>query len=639
MIEPFVSEEPVKINLIFKTMTRCFIKSLAAVVVMLIISAPLPAQNVSVTASVDQARIGLNEDFALTVEISGGGSEPRLPDMNAFAALAGTSTSTSIQMVNGRFSQSVTYHYTFFARTAGKFTIGAVEVESKGQIYRSQPIEIEIMAGATSPSPQTPPGSAGRGQPAPPDLEGSLFLEANVDRRRVYQNEPVVVRYRIFTRLDIRSYGVASLPNYSGFWTEDFPMPQQPRMYNEEIEGLTYRVAEIKKTALFPQSVGKKKLEPLVLECEVQAPRRRSRDIFDQFFDDPFFSRSARQRISSRPVEIEVLPLPEEGKPANFSGAVGNFSLAASVDRTQVKANEALTLKVRASGAGNIKVLPNPQIELPADFEVYDPKVATNLSYENDQISGSKTWEYVVVPRFQGSHEMKAITLSYFDPRAKTYKTASTAPILVTVEKGAGDFASVAGGGASKEDVRLLGQDIRFISTAALPFKKINAVFYAQPLFLTILALPLAALLAAFVYQRHQEKLSTNIAYARSRRAGGMAQKQLASAKKLLQKNEEKEFYAEVQRALMGFLGNKLNIAEAGLITDEVERILNEKQVKAEVIHEYLDCLHACDFQRFAPAQSPDHLSKKIKKENRGKAMQEFYEQARRALEAMERAL
>jgi len=622
-------------------MKSSFIKFFGGVVALIIVSTSSQAQNVSVTASVDRTRVGLNEDFALIVEISGGG-EPKLPDMNAFAALVGTSSSTNIQMINGRFSQSVTYHYTFFARTAGKFTIGAVEVESKGQIYRSQPIEIEVVAGATSASPQTPPG-AGRGQVTPQgeasDLDGNLFLEAKVDRRRVYQNEPVVVRYRIFTRLDIRNYGVASLPNYSGFWTEDFPMPQQPHMYNEVIDGLTYRVAEIKKTALFPQSVGRKVLEPLVLECEVQAPRRRSRDIFDQFFDDPFFSRLARQRISSRPVEIEVLPLPEEGKPANFSGAVGNFSLTASVDRTQVKTNEAITLKVRASGAGNLKVLPNPSINLPADFEVYDPKVATNLSYENDQISGSKTWEYVVVPRFQGSHEMKPITLSYFDPRAKIYKTASTAPIIVTVEKGAGDFASVVGGGASKEDVRLLGQDIRFISTAALPFKKINAVFYAQPLFLTIMMLPLAALLAAFVYQRHQEKLSTNVAYARSRRAGGMAQRQLAAAKKLLQKNEEKGFYAEVQRALMGFLGNKLNIAEAGLITDEVERILNEKQVKAEVIREYLDCLHACDFQRFAPSQSPDHLSKKIKKENRGKAMQDFYEQARRALEAMERAL
>jgi len=599
---------------------------------------PLQAQ-VNVTATVDRTRIGLNEEFFLVVEISGGSGDPRLPDMNAFAAVTGTNTSTSVQIMNGRFSQSVTHQYTLVAQTAGKFTIGAVEVESKGQVYRGQPIEIEIVAGSTS----QPQSGTGRGQQqvpqgGTPDLEGNIYLEAKLDRSRVYQNEQVVIRYRIYTRLNISSYGISALPNYSGFWTEDFPMQQQPQTRRETINGQTYLVAEIKKTALFPQSVGKRKLEPLVIECEVQMPRRRSRDIFDQFFDDPFLSRTTRQRLSSRPVEIEVLPLPEEGRPANFSGAVGNFTLTASVDKTQVKANEAIAIKVRASGAGNIKVLPAPQIDLPADFEVYDPKVAENVAHDNEQISGSKTWEYVMVPRFAGSHEIKPITLSYFDPRAKAYKTASVAPITLTVEKGAGDFSPVLGG-VSKEDVRLLGQDIRFISTAALPFKKVDENFHTGSLFFTLLALPVFALLGALVYQRHQEKLSTNVAYARSRKAGGMAQKQLATARKFLQKNDEKNFYAEIQRALLGFLGNKLNIAEAGLIIDDVERMLTEKNVAPESIREYLNCLQTCDFVRFAPAASPDFLSKKIKKENRGKAMQEFYDQARHALEAMEKAL
>jgi hypothetical protein len=417
------------------------------------------------------------------------------------------------------------------------------------------------------------------------------------------------------------------MPGFGGFWTEDFPLPQTPQITQEVVNGQKYLVAEVKKTALFPQSVGKKKLDPLVLDCEVQLPRRRPRDIFDSFFEDPFRANVTRQKISSRPVEIDVLPLPEDGKPANFSGAVGKFSISASVDRTQAKTNEAITLKVKINGAGNLKVLPQPQIDLPADFEIYDPKVTENIDHNNDQISGSKTWEFVMVPRFQGNHEIKPVTLSYFDPRAKAYSTASTAAIPLTIERGAGDFTAVVGGGVSKEDVRLLGQDIRFIAKAALPFRDVNAVIYSHPLFLIAMFAPVAALLLALVYQRHQEKLSSNIAYARGRRAGGMAQKQLAAARKLLQKNDEKGFYAEVQRALSGFLGNKLNVAEAGLITDEVERILAEKKVGAETIRQYLDCLHACDFQRFAPASS------------NGKAMQEFYEQARRAIEAMEKAL
>jgi hypothetical protein len=257
---------------------------------------------------------------------------------------------------------------------------------------------------------------------------------------------------------------------------------------------------------------------------------------------------------------------------------------------------------------------------------VYEPKVAENIDHGNDRISGSKTWEYVIVPRFPGNREIKPITLSYFDPRLKTYRTASTAAIPLIVEKGAADYA-MAGGGVSKEDVRLLGKDIRFIAKAALPLRDIGATLYTQPLFLAALAAPLVALLVALVYRRHQEKLSTNVAYARSRKASRMAQKQLHAAKQRLQKNDEKGFYAEVQRALMGFLGNKLNVAEAGLITDEVEHMLSEKQVQPEIIRAYIDCLHTCDFQRFAPAQS------------NGKAMQDFYKRAQRAIEQIEKAL
>ncbi|MGH7600166.1 MAG: BatD family protein [bacterium] len=610
-------------------MKSFMIKWLSFLTTLFIGAIPLQAQNVSITASVDKTHIGLNEDFTLIVEVSGDAAEPKLPDMNTFAALAGTSSSQNIQIINGRMSSSRTYQYTFFARAAGKFTINAVEVEVKGQVYKSQPIEIEIASSSSGgAAPQTPPGGRGQpGEPPPPNLEGNLYLDAKVDRSRVFQNEPVVIRYKIYTRLNISSYGISSAPNFGGFWVEEFPAPQQPRTYRETIEGQTYLVAEIKKTALFPQTVGKKNLEPLVIECEVQLPRRRSRDIFDDFFNDPFLARTSRQKISSRPIEIEVLPLPEEGKPANFSGAVGNFSLTTSVDRAQVKTNEAITLKVSARGVGNIKVLPQPQIDLPADFEVYDPKVSDKIDYSNDQISGSKTWEFVIVPRFQGSHEIKPVALSYFDPRAKTYRVASTVPIALTVEKGAGDYAAPSGSGVSKEDVRLLGQDIRFIAKATLPFRPLQKVPYARPWFLLAAAAPVLALFLAFFYERHREKLSTNIAYARSRKAGSLAQKQLAAAKKLLQKNDEKSFYAEVQRALMGFLGNKLNVAEAGFITDSVERMLAEKRVNAETIHQYLDCLHTCDFQRFAPAQS------------NGKVMNEFYEQARRAIEAMEKAL
>lgn len=583
---------------------------------------------VTVTATIDRTQIGLNEDFTLSVEVSGSNAgKPQLPEMENFAQLAGTSSSQSIQIINGRMSSSHTYHYTFIAIAAGKFEIGPVEVEAGGQVYRSQPIRVEIAQGAAA-----QPSAPGAG-PAPqtdPNVkaESSIFLRAEVDRKQVYQNQPVIVTFKIYTARNIRNYGNAKIPSFTGFWVEDYPMPRQPRTYQQVINGQRFLVAEVKRTALFPQSAGKNTIESMSLECEVQAQsRRRSRDLFDNFFDDPFFAPMERVAIASRPVEIEVLPLPAAGKPANFSGVVGDYSITASVDRATAKANEAITLKVRIAGQGNIKTLPPPQLDLPSDFEVYDPKVSQQVDTEDAQISGSKSWEYVLVPRYAGTHEIKPIELHYFNPRAKQYAVARTKPIALTIEPGSAEYANAAFGGASKEDVKLLGQDIRFIAIGALPFQQMGARNYTSAWFLTLFALPVLGFIGAWFWQRHQAKLTTNVAYARSRKATRAAQKQLHTAKKLLQANDSKGFYAEVQRALMGFLGNKLNVAEAGLVTDDIAQLLQGKNVAPELISNYLACLHTCDFQRFAPATA------------NGGEMQQFYDKARGVIEELEDAL
>jgi hypothetical protein len=525
------------------------------------------AQSIMVT--VDRARIGLNEDFTLSVEISGrNAGEPKLPDMSNFAAQVSRASSQNIQFVNGRMSASTTISYVLIAQAAGTFEIGSVEVEIDGQVQRSQPIRIEIVASSAGAAPPV----SGQ-QPAPaqtdPGLQGednALFLRAEVDRRTVYQNEPVIVAYKIYTLRSISGYSVAKLPNFAGFWVENFDLPPRPRTYNQVINGQRYLVAEIKRSAIFPQSPGKQVLEPMALECEVQVPRTRgrSRDPFESFFDDPFFSRTARIAISSKPVPIEVLPLPTAGRPASFNGAIGNYTLKATLDRTTVNTNEAVTLRITASGQGNIKTLTLPGLEWPADFEVYDPKISENVERGGNQISGSKTWEYVIVPRFAGTHEIKPVELSFFDARTKQYRTATTAPIVLTIEQGAAQLTT-ATGGVSKQDVRLLGQDIRFIAISDVPFDKIGAHQYTQPWFVALLVLPVIGLAGAYWYQQQQEKLTTNVAYARSRKATKTALKHLHTAKKLLGDGDGKPFYAEVQKAMTGFLGNKLNVAEARL--------------------------------------------------------------------------
>lgn len=598
----------------------------------LTLAASLLAQDVTVVATVDRMQIGLGEDFTLSVEISGrGASEPKLPDLSQFAQLVNTNTSQSFQFINGRMSSSTTLNYTYIAQAAGTFEIGAVEVEANGQIVRSQPIRIEIGQASSGAQPQgAQPGatpSQPRTDPALQSSEAGVFLKAELDRSRVYQNEPVVISYKIYTQRTISSYSLSKLPNFAGFWVENFDMPRQPPTRQEVINGQRYLVAEIKRTAVFPQSAGTLTLEPMVIDCEVQMPaqRRRSRDIFESFFDDPFFARTARVEVAAKAVSIEVLPLPAN-KPAGFEGAVGNYTLKASVDRTEAKTNEAITLKVTVNGQGNIKTLSAPKLTLPRDFEVYDPKVVEDVNRANNQISGGKTWEYVMVPRFAGAFEISGVQLPYFDPKAKEYRVASAAPIALRIAQGAGEVA-LASGGMTKSDVKLIGQDIRFIALAQMPFDEIGQSNYTQPWFAALLALPLFGLVGAFLYQRHQQKLSSNVAYARGRKATRVANKQLQSAKKFLQSNDGKPFYAEVQRALMGFLGNKLNVAEAGLVTDDIQKLLEAKKVAPEVVSAYITCLHICDFQRFAPSQA------------NGAEMKQFYDQAQNAIAQMEEAL
>lgn len=606
------------------------IRHITIVFVFLLCLCPAAAFAQGISATVDQTRILLHEAFTLSVEISGrNAGEPKLPDLSGFASLAGRSSSQNIQFVNGRMSASTTINYTFFAQAVGSFEIGPVEVEIDGQVQRTQPIRIEIVSSAGA----APPASGGQQAPAQsdpvlPGEDSALFLRAELDRRTVYQNEPVIVTYKIYTLRNINGYNVSKLPNFAGFWVENFDLPARPKTYQQVINGQRYLVAEIRRSAIFPQSPGRQVLEPMALECEVQMPRSRgrARDPFESLFDDPFFARTARVTISSKPVDIEVLPLPAAGRPEDFNGAVGNFTLRAVVDRTTLNTNEAVTLKITASGQGNIKTLALPRLALPSEFEVYDPKVSENVERGGNQISGSKTWEYVMVPRFAGRHEIKALALSFFDPRAKQYRTAATAPIMLNVEQGAGQLASVTGG-MSKQDVRLLGQDIRFIAISQAPFEKIGTHNYTQPWFIALFALPLAGLAGVMLYQKQQEKLATNVAYARSRKANKTAHKHLQAAKKLLGSGDGKSFYAEVQKAMMGFLGNKLNVAEAKLVTEDIEQLLQSKNVPPQTIADYLSCLHTCDFQRFAPTQA------------NGVEMRQFYERAEKAVAALEDAL
>jgi len=588
--------------------------------------------DIEIKTSVDRTKVGLNQNFKISVDVSGDKADnagnPQMPDISSFAAYMGSSgISQNIQIINGRMSVSKSHSFTYRAISLGKFTIPGASIKFKGKEYRSKPIQISVVKASTQ-QPQTQPRrtqTPTTNQQTSQVDENSLYLRAKASKRQVYVNEPVILTYKIYTRVSVTQYGIIKLPNTTGFWVEEYDIGNQPQTHEEVINGQKFIVAEIKRMALFPTDAGKKKIGAMEIECNVRVQTRR-RSIFDSFFDDPFFGRSVRKLVSSNPVTINVLPLPAENKPSNYSGLVGNFNVTSYVDKKKVKTNEAISLKIEISGSGNIKMIPNPKVELPTDFEQYSPKISEKISRNHRGITGSKTFEYVLVPRYPGAQKIKPIEFSYFDVKAKSYKTIRTKEILVNVEKSGDQFVKVTSG-HSKEDVKYLGQDIRFIQQGIPNFKKIGSQFYKSFYFLLILILPLIVVAVSYGYRRHLDKLSGNIAYARSRKANQMAMKQLSKAKKYLSPDTQKQFYAEVSNSLMGFLGDKLNIPSAGIITDEVEDLMKDKNVKDEVIKQYLLCLKMCDYQRFAPSDA------------QLEEMKMFFDEAKQAIVALEKVI
>jgi len=588
---------------------------------------------IQLQATIDRAQVGLNQIFTITLEATGSDAgsvslQPEFPaSLDQFSKFLGRGgESSNIQLINGRMSVSKSIQLNFMATTVGKHTIEPIKVQAGGETYQTQSFQIEIVDNPNPPA--STPGRVNEPIQAEDSIEGNLLLKVIASKRTVYQNEPVIVSYKIYTRVNVSSYSLEKMPSTTGFWLEEFELPQQPRLTNEIIDGRKYAVAEIKKMALFPTEVGKMDIEPLVLACDVRIQsRRRSRDLFDSFFDDPFFSRTQRYQIASPRLSIEVLPLPAENKPRNFSGAVGKFDISATLDKQEVETNESIKLKVKMSGVGNIKILPNPNVKIPDDFEQYGPTSSENISRNENQISGTKTFDYVLIPRSAGEKKIESTEFSFFDISTKTYKTLRTTEFTIKVNKGQKDITHSQGTGFTREEIRILGQDIRYIQQTVPHFAKIGHFYYQTFPFYFLVITPLFLLAGALFYRRRQDKFSEDLGYARARRANKEAGARLNRARKLLSEAHAKEFYAEVSRGLLSFVANKFNLDEAGIMTSQVEKLLTDRKIKPELIKEYLACLQICDYQRFAPIQTSVAEMKK------------FYDQSRSAMANLQKAL
>ena len=556
------------------------------------------AQDVGVRAYLSAPQVGVGQQFVLNVEVSGTqqlDGDPVLPAMEGFARYLGAGTSTSMQIVNGRTTVSLTHQYRFLATQEGTFEIGAVRVPAGDRVLETEPVSLVV---SDAPQPGTGAAPGAEGGPADAVAPDDLFVETTVSKTRAFENEPVTVEYRIMTLVNVESYSITDLPLATGFLTEELEQPESPRVEHVTRNGRQYVSAVVRRTVLFPTGPGTKTLDPLGLEAQVRT-RNRSFDPFGDIFGrSGLLDRRVPVAVASRPVEIEVLPLPPSGRPASFRGHVGGLAVSTSVDRSTVQANEAVTFRVAMEGTGNLRSLSPPEIDFPAELEVFPPEASTRVSPGGGSLEGARTFDYVLVPRVPGRMTLPLVEVSSFDTNAQAYRTSRAGPIELAVE---GGDAVAEGAGAVPSAVSSVREEIRFIHMGEVRFAPVGRRLVAAPGFWVALLLPVAAVAGAGAYRRHRDRLEGDVAYARTRRAGRMAKKRLAKAKELAS-GDPREFHAEVAGALQGFLADKMNVSAASLVRDEVGRVAAARGVSAKTLERLFECLDHCDRQRFAPA-------------------------------------
>jgi hypothetical protein len=420
----------------------------------------------------------------------------------------------------------------------------------------------------------------------------------------------VTATYKIYTRVNVVNYNITKAPAFTGFWNEDLELAKQIQLSSEVVNGKQYRVGVLKKVALFAQRSGTLEIDPMEVECLVQVQgRRRSNDIFDQFFNDPFFGgvSNVSHRVRSEPVKVTVNPLPGD-VPQGFTGAVGKFSMDAWIDKPQTRTNEAVTLRLKIKGKGNLKLLEAPIIALPPDIEHYDPKISDNIAREADQLAGSRTFEYLLIPRYPGKQKIPSFPFTYFDTEKKNFVTLRSPDFLLSVEKGS-DVASGSVSGLAKEDVKLLGEDIRFIRSEPVIFRKPGDSLFGSAVFYLLSVSPLLSFAGVFVIARRRRRLRGDVALLRTRKARKAAQRRLTQAKHLLGQKKKEEFYAEISKALWGYAGDKLGLPPAELSIDTVRSTLTSRGIPEELAGKFSSSIEHCEFARFAPASDAHDMA------------------------------
>lgn len=579
----------------------------------------LLAQDISFTAQAPK-QVYLGQRFQLTFTINAEGSNFMSPEITNFDILNGpmVSSGQNIMNINGKLEYSSSMSYTFIleANKAGTFTIPQALISVKGKRYMSNSLTVTVLNQNQRPAQQAPNNNHSQAKPQAPlkdDIGNDVFLKAVVDKTNPYQGELVVVTFKLYTptnRLQIDA--PEKIPSYPGFWAQDLlkDATQYPQ-YTETYNGKKYIVAELRKAALYPQKSGVLTIDPLVQDVIYQVKTKTRNPLADDpfFGNDPFFKnlmddsffgsdyQNVKKTLRSNPITINVKPLPAGNRPLDFSGAVGQFSMKADVDRNVVNTNDGITLRVSVTGTGNLNLIEKPAINFPPDFEVYEPKIIDNFSNKGGT-SGTRTFEYLIIPRAAGNFAIDPIQFAYFSPVRRDYTMLSSGRFKLKVNKGSGSSAEAAAQG----DVKYLGNDIRYLMEPPLNIHAAGNRLYGKTIYWFLLILPVLGFVGFVLLHQRNMRMRGDSKLMQRKKATQIAVKRLHKAKKMLDSGQHDAFHEEISFALWGYISQKFNIPMSMLSMDTAREELESRNVDNALTERYINTLHDCNYARYAPA-------------------------------------
>ena len=536
------------------------------------------------------------------------------------------SMQSSYQMINGHTSStsSITYTYIVAATKNGTYTIPPAHVVVNGKSIASNAIKIQVSGTSQSGSSarqRQNDDDGGEMRDAGSHISGSdLFIKVTANKKRIHEQEPVLLTYKVYTLVQLTQLR-GDMPDLKSFYTQEVDLPQQKNFTIENVNGRPYRTCTWSQYVMFPQMTGKLQIPSITFEGIV-IQQNRNVDPFEAFFNGGSGYVEVKKKIVAPGIEIQVDPLPT--RPANFSGGVGQFNVSAQLNKTETKANDPVSMRIIVSGTGNLKLIKQPIVNIPKDFDKYDPKITDQTKLTANGLEGSKIYDILIVPRHQGKYEIPPVEFTYFNTATNKYETAKSEGFTLDVAKGSG--AGTVSDFSGQEDLKELNKDIRYIKTGPADVQGLDDFFFGSVAYWVSLAVLALIFISLFVIFRQRAIDNANVTKMRGKKANKVATKRLKKASKLMKDNKPSEFYDEVLRALWGYVGDKLSMPVEQLSHDNISQRLAERQVDESTIAQFIEALDECEFERYAPGDPKGNMNK-------------VYEKAMTAIERIEDAM